>query len=110
MFRGMLERGLRMRYRPDMVVEHHVDEWRLKRSYFLRLHFIAGRKYGQFETGEYARSLFGVPPFMVGHAVRQWLRAGAMALGRRPGVLRQAMNGAHALGMIWGRVLRTGGR
>lgn len=110
LFRGMLERGLRIRYRPDMVVRHYVDDWRLKRGYFLRLHFIAGRKYGQFETGDYRRDLLGVPPFMVGNAVRQWLRTAAMLLGRRPGVLRQAMNGTHALGMIWGRILRARGR
>jgi glycosyltransferase involved in cell wall biosynthesis len=106
MFRAMVDRQFKIRYRPDMVVEHYVDDWRLKRRYFLKLHFIAGRKYGQFQTREYPRTIYGVPPFMISQAAGQWLKTGALLLGRRPGVLRQAMNGTHATGMIWGRILR----
>lgn len=106
MFRTMVERGLRIRYRPDMVVHHHVEAWRLRRRYFLQLHFVAGRRYGQFQTPDYARTLFGVPPFMLGQAAAHWLRTAALFVRRRPGVLRQAMNGMHALGMIRGRILR----
>lgn len=106
-FRAMVDRGLRIRYRPDMVVEHYVDDWRLRRGYFLKLHFIAGRKHGQFQTGDYPSTILGVPPFMFRQALGHWLKTGAMWLGRRPGVLRQAMNGTNALGMIWGRILRN---
>lgn len=105
-FRAMVDRSLRIRYRPDMVVEHYVDDWRLKRRYFLKLHFIGGRKHGQFQTGDYPSTIYGVPPFMVHQALGHWLKTAAMFLGRRPGVLRQAMNGSNALGMIWGRILR----
>jgi hypothetical protein len=106
MFRAMVDRGLRIRYRPDMVVGHYVDEWRLRRRYFLKLHFIAGRKYGQFQMGDYPRTLFGVPPFLFRQAAGHWLKTVAMAIRREPGLLRQAMNGTNALGMIWGRLLR----
>ena len=106
MFRAMVDRGLRIRYRPDMVVEHYVDEWRLRRRYFLKLHFIAGRKHGQFQMGDYSRTLYGVPPFLFRQAAGHWLKTAAMALRRKPGLLRQAMNGTNALGMIWGRILR----
>lgn len=110
MFRAMVDRTIRIRYRPDMVVEHYVDDWRLKRRYFLKLHFIAGRKHGQFQTGDYARTLYGVPPFMISQAIGHWFKTATMLLGRRPGVLRQAMNGTHAMGMIWGRILRHRGQ
>jgi len=106
MFRAMVGRGLRIRYRPDMVVEHYVDSWRLRRRYFLKLHFVAGRKHGQFQTGDYPRTAFGIPPFMLRQALAHWLKAAGMFLRRQPGVLRQAMNGTNALGMIWGRYLR----
>ncbi len=106
MFRAMIDRGLRIRYRPDMVVDHYVDEWRLRRRYFLKLHFIAGRKHGQYQMGDYPQTLCGVPPFMFRQAAEQWLKTAAMALRREPGLLRQAMNGTNALGMIWGRILR----
>ena len=106
LFRAMVDRGIRIRYRPDMVVEHYVDDWRLKRRYFLKLHFIAGRKFGHFESGDYARTVMGVPPFMLAQAAGHWLKTAGMFVRRQPGVLRQAMNGMHAMGMIWGRFLR----
>jgi glycosyltransferase involved in cell wall biosynthesis len=105
-FKAMVDRKIKIRYRPDMVVEHYVDDWRLKRSYFLKLHFVAGRKYGQFQTNDLPKTIFGVPPFMIRQATSQWLKTLQMIALRRPGVLRQAMNGTHALGMIWGRILR----
>ena len=37
MFRGLLKRGARIQYRPDMAVLHAVEPWRLKRRHFLRL-------------------------------------------------------------------------
>lgn len=104
MFKTLLKHGKRIRYRPDMVIEHLVDEWKLKRSYFIRLHYIAGRNYGQYMTDKYKRSIIGVPPFMFTQALRQWFRAVVMFLRHEQGVLRQAMNGAHATGVIAGRV------
>jgi glycosyltransferase involved in cell wall biosynthesis len=109
MFWRLLDLAVPIRYCPEMVVDHHVEAWRLKRRYFLKLHFIAGRKHGQFQTGDLPRTLLGVPPFMVGHALRQLGKTGVMALRRQPGTLRQAMNASHAIGAIWGRVLRHRG-
>lgn len=106
LFKEMVSRHMKIRYQPDMVVEHHVENWRLKRRYFLQLHFIAGRKHGQFQTDNYSRTFLGIPPFMFGQAMNHWIKTATMILGRRPGVIRQAMNGAYSLGMIWGRFLR----
>lgn len=106
MFRELLQRGEPIVYCPQMIVDHHVEDWRLRRSYFLRLRFVAGRKQAQYETGDYARALLGVPPFMVAQLVRHAWRTAAMLVRRDAGVLRQAMNLAHAAGMIRGRLLR----
>lgn len=106
MFKEMLARNVPMRYSPGMVVLHYVDHWRLRRRYFLKLHFVAGRKYGQFETGDYPSEIFGVPPFMCGLAFRHALKTATMLIGQQPGLLRQAMNATNALGMMWGRILR----
>jgi hypothetical protein len=57
-------------------------------------------------TDKYKRSIIGVPPFMFTQALRQWFRAVVMFLRHEQGVLRQAMNGAHATGVIAGRVNR----
>jgi glycosyltransferase involved in cell wall biosynthesis len=106
MFDSLLKRGVNIRYRPDMVVDHFVEEWKIKRRYFLKLHFIAGIKYGRYVTGEYERTVMGVPPFMFRQVLRQWGRVFLTLLARESGMLRQAMNGAHATGMIIGRFQR----
>jgi len=106
LFREMVNRGVRIRYRPDMLVEHHVDAWRLKRRYFLQLHYIGGRKFGEYEASDYSRSIGGVPPFLVAQTARYFWKTLQMWAQRRPGVMRQAMNAAYSLGAIHGRVLR----
>ena len=106
MFRRLLEQGVKMRYAPDMLVEHFVEPWRLHRSYFLKLHYAAGRRVGQFQSGEYPNSVLGVPLFMVALALRQCGRTATMYLKRNPQALRQAMNATHALGQIVGRFSR----
>ncbi len=47
MFRTLLSRGTKIRYRPDMVVRHYVESRRLKRSYFLTLHYRSGLRHGR---------------------------------------------------------------
>lgn len=107
MLRKLLEQRRKLRYRPDMVIDHLVESWKLRRGYFLKLHFGAGQRFGQFETADYERNLLGVPPFMLGQAARQWGEAVCMFLKGDPGALRQGMNAAHATGAVKGRLLRV---
>ena len=106
MFRALLERNSRIRYCPGMAVLHAVETWRLKRSYFLKLHYRSGLREGLYELQDFPRTLMGVPPFLVGHLSRQTLRTVKMYLGNRPGALRQAMNAAHSLGTLIGYLKR----
>lgn len=107
MFRTLLERKLRIRYRPDMAVLHAVESWRLKRGYFLKLHYRGGLRYGQHQLPVYPRTVLGLPPFLVGKFVRQAFKALGMQLTARPGALRQAMNAAHTLGALIGYRARS---
>lgn len=102
MFRRLLSMNARIRYRPDMAVLHSVEPWRLKRRYFLRLHHQAGTRKGLHELPEYPRTLFGIPPFLAGQALSHTYKTIAMLLLKQPGSLRQAMNAAHAFGLIKG--------
>ena len=106
MFEEMLRMGTRIRYSPDMMVEHFVEEWKLRRSYFLKLHFLAGRKFGQCAADDYKKTIMGIPPFMLEQAFRHCSKTLIKYLKRESGVMRQAMNGAHALGIISGRFRR----
>ncbi len=101
MFWALLARGARIRYRPDMVVVHEVEPWRLRRRYFLKLHARGGYRRGRYRFDARGRSVAGVPPWLLVQAVRHGLRATGRALRGRP-ALREAMNAAYALGMAAG--------
>lgn len=102
MFRTLLLRGTKLRYRPDMAVWHFVEPWRLKRGYFLRLHYCAGLRAGRHELPVFPRTVLGMPPFLVAQCLRQGVSAVGMFIAGRSGALRQAMNTAHALGSLVG--------
>lgn len=102
MFRTLLERKTRIRYCPEMAVLHSVEPWRLKRSYFLKLHYRAGLRHGQHKLPTYPKTIFGLPPFLLTQFVRQAGKAIGMQITHRPGALRQGMNAAHALGALMG--------
>lgn len=107
MFRALLSRGARIRYRPDMAVLHGVEPWRLQRKYFLHLHYRAGLRHGQFQLPAYERTTAGVPPFLIRQFAGHALKAAGMQILGRPGALRQAMNATHALGCLLGYRRRT---
>lgn len=102
MLRNLLDRGTRVRYRPDMGVLHAVEPWRLTRSYFLKLHYRAGLRQGRYQLPTYATTFLGLPPFLVTQFIRQSVKAAGMQLSGQPGALRQGMNAAHALGTLFG--------
>lgn len=105
MFNQLIERKYRIRYRPDMIINHYIDSWKIKRSYFLKLHFVAGVNQGRYEMEKYANSIFGIPLFLFNQAVRQTLKWLKLGLASDPEAMRQGMNVTHALGVIKGRFL-----
>ncbi len=110
MFQALLQQRVRMRYRPDMVVEHFVEPWRLRRSYFLKLHYVSGYKSGFYEFSKHPREILGVPLFLIPQLMRQSTKTLSTYLALRPGRLRQAMNMAHATGLIAGCHARWRGK
>ena len=105
LFKELLSRKVKIRYQPEMAVDHFIEHWKLKRSYFLKLHFIAGRKNGQFQMAHYSREFLGVPPFLVMEFFRQLTKTVSIRIHKQPGVIRQAMNAAFTLGNIWGKFI-----
>jgi glycosyltransferase involved in cell wall biosynthesis len=102
MFRNLLKDNYKIRYRPDMVIKHLVDGWKLRRGYFLRLHYRAGLRHGRYQLPDYRRTLFGIPPFLAIKFLKQALSSLGMQCLGRPGALRQGMNAANTLGMMAG--------
>jgi len=102
MLRALLERHVRIRYRPDMAILHAVDDWKLRRRYFLRLHYRAGMRHGQYELPDYPRRVSGVPPFLFVQFLKHCAKTLGIVLKRQPGLVRQAMNASFALGAVVG--------
>jgi glycosyltransferase involved in cell wall biosynthesis len=106
MFETLLRNDIKIRYRPDMVVGHYVEDWKLQKRYFIKLHFKAGITYGRYLNEEYKKEILGIPPFMLNQMIRQWYKTILCYIKKKPGALRQAMNATHSLGMIIGRYKR----
>lgn len=102
MFKDILDRKHKIRYRPDMVVEHFVEEWRLTRRYFLKLHYLSGRRTALYEFDGVYNNCFGIPYFMFITLAKQSILFLKMILRRNPESLRQGMNVAYSAGMIAG--------
>ena len=106
MFNRLLALGCRMAYQPGMVVEHFVESWRLRRSYFLRLHFTSGLRAGLYAPDVPGRSIFGAPLYLYHQALGQAWRT-LRAAARQGHWLRQGMNFTYALGHIVGAQRRA---
>ncbi len=102
MLRALLTLGARIRYRPDMAVLHAVDAWKLSRGYFVKLHYRAGLRQGQFRLPDFPRTVLGIPPFLIAQFVRHGLKTLGLLPAGRAALVRQAMNAANALGVIVG--------
>lgn len=102
MFRALVARGIRIRYRPDMHVLHAIEPWRLSRRYFVRLHYKAGVRRGRHQLPTFQRTILGVPPFMLTQFLRQGFMALLMNLFGKVGAVRQAMTAANTLGCMVG--------
>lgn len=99
-YRRLLAHGCSVRWVPDAVIHHRIQTPKLKRGYFLDLHFRQGRWQGARKRGDGPR----IPPK---YLLPQWLRACAKALGKRlregsDHSLRQEMNAAYFTGYILG--------
>lgn len=101
-YRRLLAFGCRVRWVPDAVINHRIQTPKLRRRYFLDLHFRQGRWQGARKRGEGSR----VPPK---YLIPQLLRACGKSLGRRlreggNHSLRLEMNAAYFAGYILGWV------
>lgn len=106
MFRTLLDRQFKLWYVPEMAVEHFVEDWKMRRVYFLKLHFDGGKRHGQHEVGQYPRTIFGVPLFLMTKTIRDFFAGLGAYLRSDPEALRTVMTASHTAGTVWGLLLR----
>ncbi len=107
LFRVLLKRGIPIQYQPRMRIVHRIPAEKLRRSYFLRLHYTSGRKAGLFEAVPEGRTLLGAPRYMYPQLLRKTRDALLQFIRRDPEYLRTLMNAAHLLGTMRGLNLRA---
>lgn len=99
-YRRLLESGCKVRWVPEAVINHRIQTPKLRRSYFLDLHFRQGRIEGARKRGGGSRL---PPPYLIGQVLRAYRKA--LGLRLRQGTthsLRQEMNAAYFSGYITG--------
>ncbi|MBS3963222.1 MAG: glycosyltransferase family 2 protein [Methylomonas sp.] len=102
MFNLLLKEQFKIRYSPNMIVLHSVEDWKLSRRYFIKLHFKSGEVFGRNEMPRYSNTLLGYPRFLISQLLKHFAKALIITFKNNPGKIRQYMNVAHALGCLAG--------
>lgn len=103
LFRKLLESDCVMRYEPEMRIIHLIPPEKLTRYYFLKLHFIAGKKAGLYELDvANGRKIFDVPLYMFLLFGKKTLTTLKLFITQHSDYMREAMNASHLLGQIMG--------
>lgn len=105
-YRRLLEHDCRVRWVPEAIIQHRIQTPKLRRGYFLDLHFRQGRMEGVRQRGTHGR----IPPMYVwpqvarafGRAFRQRISQGANHS------LRLEMNAAYFSGYVFGWIRDAG--
>ena len=99
-YRRLLEHGCRVRWVPHAIIHHRIQTPKLRRSYFLDLHFRQGRMEGARKRGANSR----IPPrYLFPQVARAYIRALVLRLRQGPNhSLRLEMNAAYFIGYLLG--------
>jgi glycosyltransferase involved in cell wall biosynthesis len=105
LYRRLVNLKKTVRWAPQAIIHHRIEPWKLRRTYFLQLHYHQGRMEGARKRGHFSR----LPP---GYLVPQLLRAYGRALAMRfkqgsAYSLRLEMNAAYFTGYVVGWIKDT---
>lgn len=99
-YRRVLAAGLDVWWTPEAIIYHRVQAAKLRRSYFLNLHYRQGRMEAVRRRAQGSRV---PPPYILGQLFRALKTAwGLYRAGGRAATLRKEMNVAYFLGQITG--------
>jgi len=106
MFREILKNELHIRYEPNMRIMHLIPVNKIKRSYFLQLHYIAGKKSGMYEVSPMDPLIFGIPRFMYLQLLKKLEHSLRLYLIQHKEYLRESMNATYHIGVMTGLYIR----
>lgn len=102
MFRYCIDHQLTLMYEPRMEIFHLIPDEKIKRQYFLKLHYSAGKKTGLYETNYEGKKIFGIPGFMLIQLIKKTYQVIYLRLVKPNAYMREAMNLSYQIGMIIG--------
>lgn len=104
-YRRLLEHDCRVRWVPEAVIQHRIQTPKLRRGYFLDLHFRQGRMEGARKRGTASR----IPPlYLIPQVARAHGRAIMQRFSQGAGYsLRLEMNAAYFTGYLVGWIKDT---
>ena len=102
MFNYFLQHHYNLVYEPKMAIQHLIPDEKITRGYFLKLHFIAGRKAGLYEIKPEGKKIVGIPRFMFFQLLKKIQHVSVLFALKRQPYMREAMNIAYQAGMIAG--------
>jgi len=102
MFRFLLQHHFNLAYEPKMEIVHLIPEEKIKRGYFLKLHYSAGKKAGLYERDFDSKILFGIPRFMFLQLCKKTFKVLYIRLINPCAYMRETMNWTYQLGMMVG--------
>ncbi len=98
-YRRLLAAGMRIRWVPEAVIHHRIQAGKLRRSYFLELHYRQGFIEGSRKRGNGSR----VPPrYLFGQLARAVKTALGNRVRNRNTSLRSEMNAVYFVGYLRG--------
>lgn len=102
MFRHFIEHAYTLRYEPKMKIHHLIPYEKIKRRYFLKLHFTAGKKAGLYESFPSGRKIAGIPGYLLKQLLAKFLLVLQLYFTRPNDYMRETMNLAYQIGLIIG--------
>ncbi|MBS0174817.1 MAG: glycosyltransferase family 2 protein [Nitrospira sp.] len=101
LYRRLVGVGKLVRWAPDAVIWHRIEHWKLRRWYFLTLHYHQGHMEGSRQRGSASP---GMPPkYVFAQLLRAYWRALRLRLAKGAAhSVRQEMNAAYFSGLVAG--------
>lgn len=102
MFRHLLKNKFKLIYEPRMEILHLIPDEKVKRGYFLKIHYIAGEKSGLYDIDFNEKKIFGIPRFMFLQLCKKIFLVLHLRFVKPLVYMREAMNVTYHLGKMVG--------
>jgi glycosyltransferase involved in cell wall biosynthesis len=102
MFQYLLQNNHTIAYEPEMEVLHLITGEKVKRLYFLKLHYLAGKNTGLYAINPAEKKILGVPRFMYMQLLMHIYQSIYLYFLDPRIFMRKAMTLTHQIGMMVG--------